>query len=108
MELRDQGLSNLVYEFERHARSIMDTEYIPDLPSPWKLDGFPFPIEDVVEMFFAWQDHGVMAVSGGYLEQPEQWRDAMILCRKIYGTRSAMVRLELLDRRNSRGTSDGK
>jgi hypothetical protein len=103
MKLRDKLLEDIVSEFEDLAWSTLDAEYVPEDPENWKLDGIPLPHEDVFELFFAWDKHGVMAVSGGYYDQPVQWRRAMRILRKLYGTKAAEVKRALILRNQQRG-----
>lgn len=46
--------------------------------------GTLYPSDDVFEMFYAWKSHGIMAVAGGYLDQPIQWHRDMQVCRSLY------------------------
>lgn len=32
-----------------------------------------YPLETALALWKAWDDHGIMAVAGGYLDQPRQW-----------------------------------
>lgn len=102
MKLRDKLLEDIVLEFEELAWSTLDLEYVPKDPENWKLNGFTLPHEDIFELFFAWKEHGVMAVAGGYYDQPLQWRTEMRKLRKLYGMKVAEVKRALIKRNQQR------
>lgn len=55
-----------------------------DEPPDYDFTGTMFPNDDVIEMYIAWREHGVMAVTGGFLDQPIQWHRDMQVCRILY------------------------
>ena len=77
------------------ARSELDPYSPIVVPEDWKLDGFMLPYDMAVDMFLAWRKHGVMAVAGGYLDQPTQWEHDMRKMRKLFSTKAAEVGLEV-------------
>jgi hypothetical protein len=70
------------------ARSILDGKYKPEPIEAWDLEGYWFDFDLSLELYKAWKDHGVMAVAGGYLDQPTQWRSTIRLCEKLYATQA--------------------
>jgi hypothetical protein len=40
---------------------------------------------DLFEMWVQYEENGVMAVAGGYLDQPPEWREMIHTLRRTYG-----------------------
>ena len=77
------------------ARAEIDDRYhFPDTEE-WYFEGWNLPYEDVIELFYAWKEHGVMAVSGGYYDQPIQWRNDIKICERLYSDKMTEVLAEI-------------
>lgn len=89
----------MIDEFESLARSVVDPDYSPKEPEDWDLTGFMLPYEVLVDLYDAWEKHGVMAVAGGFLDQPSQWVYDMKKLKRLYGTKLSEIRAEVAARK---------
>jgi len=97
MQRRDHLLEAVVKEIEDLARiDLSDPKFTQKEIEGWDLEGFWFlDLSTTIELYWAWKEHGVMPVSGGFLDQPVQWQTDMKLFRKLYATKVELVKKEL-------------
>lgn len=73
---------------DRRARAELDLD---DHKTPqWSFAGFTTPgltDDDVVRSWHEYRTHGVLLVSGGYIDQPLEWWRDMDTCEAMYKTR---------------------
>ena len=58
----------------------------PDVPE-WEFGGFHYPYQLVRDSYRAFKDHGVLLVTGGYLDQPPEWWADIWTYEALYNTR---------------------
>lgn len=86
-------------------RSKHDPDYEPDPPEAYDFSGFDWGYDsaDLFEMWVQWEENGVMAVAGGYLDQPPEWRDMIHTFRRIYGIMRHKVEIQVKGRNPPNG-----
>ncbi len=90
---------------ERYARSKHDPDYVPSRPDPYDFSGFDWPYDaaDLFEMWIQYEENGVLAVAGGYMDQPPEWREMIRALRRVYGLLVHQIKLQVKGRKPPNG-----
>jgi hypothetical protein len=93
MARREAHQLEIVDRFDRVVRRTLGLDKsIPD----WTFEGFQSGLSDakVIQSYWAYREHGVLLMPGGFLDQPPEWWDDMDTCEAIYNTRYAVRKAE--------------
>lgn len=89
-----------------YAYSKLDPKFVFPEPAAFDFSGYMLESSDAWILWRAWHEHGVMAVAGGYFDQPSQWRQVVETCDAVYDICANSVIQEVIER-DGDGSTDG-